>query len=110
MNSPEEREALIDRLSQEVYRLRRDLQAQSAYTDREAARVQTLREAILEARGEGCMCDWHLYNRDADLLTNEGLDRYLSELGHLQAALLAEGRKVESLEHDLRAYRKDGAA
>ena len=39
-------------------------------------RLQALRDGILEARREGCACDFHLFGQDEDLLTDEALDRY----------------------------------
>lgn len=42
-------------------------------------RIQALREGILEARREGCACDFHLYGQDEDLLTDEALDRYCTQ-------------------------------
>lgn len=42
-------------------------------------RVTKLREGILQAQQEGCACDFHLYKMDADLLTDEALDRYVTQ-------------------------------
>lgn len=42
-------------------------------------RVTKLREGILQARQEGCACDFHLYRMDEDLLTDEALDRYITQ-------------------------------
>lgn len=39
-------------------------------------RITKLREGILAAKHEGCACDFHLYGMDADLDTDEALDRF----------------------------------
>ena len=42
-------------------------------------RIQKLREGILEARKEGCACDFHLYWEDEDLLADDTLDAYCTQ-------------------------------
>ena len=42
-------------------------------------RLQALRDGIMEARKEGCACDFHLFGQDEDLLTDEALDRYCTQ-------------------------------
>lgn len=57
----------------------RDMRHDKVCADCLEQRVIKLREGVLEARSEGCACDFHLYDRDKDLLTDEALDAYCSQ-------------------------------
>lgn len=84
-----ERDFALDNLKAEIANHREDLAALEAMreTAKESSRVHVemhnritkLREGILEARKEGCACDFHLYAEDRDLLNDALLDVYLTQ-------------------------------
>lgn len=79
----------IERLRQGILALQRETAAHVRFVmlraaeqvraERAEARVTKLREGILEARKEGCACDFHLYAEDKDLLNDALLDVYLTQ-------------------------------
>ena len=59
-------------------------------------RIQKLREGILEARREGCACDFHLYGEDQELDSDAALDAYCT----MEQALNKAEIRTAELEHD----------
>ena len=58
-------------------------------------RIQKLREGILEARREGCACDFHLYGEDQELDSDGALDAYCTMEQALNEAQLAQAQWTE---------------
>ena len=77
------------------------LDALTRELERSNHRIQIMREGILEARSEGCLCDFHIYGEDQELTTPEALDAYCTleqRNTRLECESAAQSARIATLE------------